>query len=244
MVAGSNPAPPTILRLASRTGRRPVRCGAAGFGRPVKGLRGGGGEAGEKFEEGVVEGEEGDAAQMLGGADPEERGCAVRGNRRVEPAVAGDVDGVEQREPDVHGGAAVRRGRLRGGEVGEERVERGRGGGGQDCLDVGDGVLYGDPKFLSTKADFQALFDSSVTTFSENGDVTAPVFARFRSDALSDALALDCHLAARSPAIDAGDPTSDWRLEPKPNGRRVNMGYYGNTSEATKSGQSFMIIIR
>ena len=106
---------------------------------------------------------------------------------------------------------------------------------GQDCLDVGDGVLYGNPKFVSTKADFRALFDASATTFAENGDVTAPVFARFRSDALADALALDCHLDPRSPAMDAGDPASDWSLEPKPNGRRVNLGFYGNTAEATPS---------
>ena len=73
---------------------------------------------------------------------------------------------------------------------------------GGDCLVVGTGVTYGDPKLFSTKADFQALFDSSVTTFAENGDVTAPQYARFRSDALSDTLALDCN---RIPVAGEGD---------------------------------------
>jgi hypothetical protein len=38
-----------------------------------------------------------------------------------------------------------------------------------------------------------------------------------------------------SPCIDAGDPASEYINEPKPNGYRVNMGYYGNTAEASKS---------
>ena len=46
----------------------------------------------------------------------------------------------------------------------------------------------------------------------------------------------DFHLQAGSPAIDAGNPASPFANEPTPNGGRVNMGYYGNTSEAAKSG--------
>ena len=38
-----------------------------------------------------------------------------------------------------------------------------------------------------------------------------------------------------SPCIDAGDPSSDYTLEPKPNGDRINMGAYGNTPQASKS---------
>jgi len=38
-----------------------------------------------------------------------------------------------------------------------------------------------------------------------------------------------------SPCIDAGDPTSDYSNEPQPNGGRINMGAYGNTTEASKS---------
>jgi hypothetical protein len=40
--------------------------------------------------------------------------------------------------------------------------------------------------------------------------------------------------ALTSPCIDAGDPAADYALEPVPNGRRVNMGAYGNTPQASK----------
>ncbi len=43
----------------------------------------------------------------------------------------------------------------------------------------------------------------------------------------------DYHLLSCSPAIDAGDPTSDYANEPKPNGNRIDLGAYGNTREAT-----------
>ena len=38
-----------------------------------------------------------------------------------------------------------------------------------------------------------------------------------------------------SPAIDAGNPSSDYSNEIEPNGGRVNLGCYGNTPEASKS---------
>ena len=41
-----------------------------------------------------------------------------------------------------------------------------------------------------------------------------------------------------SPAIDAGQPSSDFSEEPAPNGGRVNLGCYGNTAEASKSAGS------
>jgi len=43
------------------------------------------------------------------------------------------------------------------------------------------------------------------------------------------------HLRRDSPCIDAGDPSSDYSNEPEPNGGGINMGAYGNTSEATTS---------
>jgi len=39
-----------------------------------------------------------------------------------------------------------------------------------------------------------------------------------------------------SPCIDAGDPEDDYSNEPEPNGERINLGAYGNTPEASKSG--------
>ncbi len=42
----------------------------------------------------------------------------------------------------------------------------------------------------------------------------------------------DYHLESWSPCIDSGDPSSDFSNEPEPNGGRVDMGAYGNTSQA------------
>ena len=42
--------------------------------------------------------------------------------------------------------------------------------------------------------------------------------------------------AATSPCIDAGDPNSDWTAEPWPNGKRINMGAYGGTDQASMNG--------
>lgn len=39
-----------------------------------------------------------------------------------------------------------------------------------------------------------------------------------------------------SQCIDAGDPNSDWTGEPWPNGKRINMGAYGGTKQASKNG--------
>ncbi|WP_095643322.1 PKD domain-containing protein [Methanosarcina spelaei] len=38
-----------------------------------------------------------------------------------------------------------------------------------------------------------------------------------------------------SPCIDAGYPLSDYSNEPEPNGKRINIGRYGNTGDASKS---------
>ena len=39
-----------------------------------------------------------------------------------------------------------------------------------------------------------------------------------------------------SPCIDAGDPNSDWIAEPWPNSKRINMGAFGGTNQASKNG--------
>jgi outer membrane protein assembly factor BamB len=45
-------------------------------------------------------------------------------------------------------------------------------------------------------------------------------------------LAADFTELAGSPTIDAGDPTDDYAREPSPNGGRINVGAFGNTSDA------------
>ncbi len=42
--------------------------------------------------------------------------------------------------------------------------------------------------------------------------------------------------AVDSPALDRGDPASAFDREPLPNGGRINLGAYGNTAEASRSG--------
>ncbi len=41
-----------------------------------------------------------------------------------------------------------------------------------------------------------------------------------------------------SPCIDAGDPNSDWTAELWPHGKRINMGVYGGTAEASMSASA------
>jgi parallel beta-helix repeat protein len=41
-----------------------------------------------------------------------------------------------------------------------------------------------------------------------------------------------------SPCIDIGDPNIQYRLEPQPNGGRINIGAYGNTKFASKSSEN------
>jgi hypothetical protein len=50
----------------------------------------------------------------------------------------------------------------------------------------------------------------------------------------------DLHLSEDSPAIDRGNPDAVYDREPEPNGRRVNIGGYANTAEATVSSDEPM----
>ncbi|MDA0337996.1 MAG: right-handed parallel beta-helix repeat-containing protein, partial [bacterium] len=73
---------------------------------------------------------------------------------------------------------------------------------------------------------------------------------RFIADAVAPA-SMDLHVASQagrwdgsnfvsdvetSPAIDAGDPRDSFAKETAPNGNRVNLGAWGNTAEASRSG--------
>ena len=87
---------------------------------------------------------------------------------------------------------------------------------------------------------------------------TDPCFASF--DASSEPNTWDFHLQSAygcwnpksknwitdsntSSCIDAGDPNSDWSKEPWPNGKRINMGAYGGTEQASMNGNPADFII-
>ena len=52
------------------------------------------------------------------------------------------------------------------------------------------------------------------------------------------------HSGVRSPAIDAGDPTTPVGDEPSPNGHRVNLGYYGGTQYASGSSMGLVLLFK
>lgn len=79
--------------------------------------------------------------------------------------------------------------------------------------------LWQQPVFLTGKEADQT---------GKNGNISAdPLFV--------NADASDFHERTGSPHVDAGNPKSDFSLEPQPNGGRINIGAYGNTAEATQS---------
>ena len=117
-----------------------------------------------------------------------------------------------------------------------------------DQLDVDwESVRTCDPMLVTTQDDFDELVNGSF----------------FKQDSDEALAALNCHLRGgsgyvdettgekvtayrrkwNSPAIDAGDPAVRC-VEPKPNGRRVNLGAYGNTPWATMSKGGTALIVK
>ena len=99
-------------------------------------------------------------------------------------------------------------------------------------LDIGVGCFDGDP-----------LFATATNVYA---DCRAKSGGHYYYTAASapTLIAADVHEQKRSPAIDAGDPRSDYLNEPKPNGRRVNLGRYGNTPEAMTSPLGLLLMVR
>ncbi len=74
----------------------------------------------------------------------------------------------------------------------------------------------------------------AAVSYSLTGNVS---FAGFNGNIIGNPLFVDpqngdYHLQPNSPAVDAGDPQSDFSLEPVAAVGRINMGRYGNTAEA------------
>lgn len=99
-------------------------------------------------------------------------------------------------------------------------------------LDIGVGCVDDDPLFATT-AEVYASCRTLTGGHYYYTAASAPTL-----------LAADIHEPEDSPALDTGDPQSPYRNEPKPNGRRVNLGRYGNTPEAMTTKTGLTLIIR
>ena len=102
---------------------------------------------------------------------------------------------------------------------------------GDSTIAMGTHNVYRDPKLETSARQFLGLLSVPDGTTATVSRATAPFC--FDAAKLVKVRAMSVHERVGSPAIDAGDPGSDWSKEPKPNGRCVNLGAYGNTSEAT-----------
>ena len=108
--------------------------------------------------------------------------------------------------------------------------------------------------FWNNGNDFETVYKGQAAVLTVNYTLTQQGFAgtgNFSSDPLfANPSNGDFHLKSKggrflngewvnddvtSPAIDAGNPSSPFSNEPTPNGSRINLGYYGNTAEASKS---------
>ncbi len=117
---------------------------------------------------------------------------------------------------------------------------------------AGTGVIYGDPLFVTDDATVlgkltfntaKAYFDPAKTTQEET--VGFDLHLRSKGGYFLNDGTFVASGRESSPAIDAGDPASSYSLEPSPNGRRANLGFYGNTPYASRSESSgFILVVR
>ena len=113
---------------------------------------------------------------------------------------------------------------------------------GDSTIVKGTHNVYKDPKLETSARQFLALLSVPDETTATVSRATAPFC--FDAAKLAKVRAMSAHERVGSPAIDVGDPRSDWSKEPRPNGRRVNLGAYGNTPEATCSSRGLILMVR
>ncbi|MCH7918451.1 MAG: right-handed parallel beta-helix repeat-containing protein [Planctomycetes bacterium] len=98
-------------------------------------------------------------------------------------------------------------------------IQGGQGG----AYRAGDGYFTFGPGILTVDPLFPNSAQGNYTLQSQAGRYD-PIQKTFVNDPVT------------SPCIDAGDPASDFSQEESPNGSRINMGAYGGTPFASKSG--------
>jgi hypothetical protein len=122
----------------------------------------------------------------------------------------------------------------------------------RNSIFVGNGIDFTDSADSSFDIDYTLLADDTGATYSFVNSASKLGASMVYGDPLF-AAADDCHLLSeagyfdsegdihyaetgvRSPAIDAGDPESNFSRESAPNGGCVNLGRYGNTEQASRT---------
>lgn len=116
-------------------------------------------------------------------------------------------------------------------------------------------IMYADPRLVYSRDEFATGGNVDMVNgiYKSNGSGIASVLANANAHLRGGSGYTDentqtivtTYRRDASPAIDAGKPGYDCSLEIKPNGRRVNLGFYGNTPWATMSAvRGMRIIIR
>jgi len=117
------------------------------------------------------------------------------------------------------------------------------------AITLGDGVVYGDPLFVTLLSDVSPnqsagtgrafIANSTTKAFRKAINVHLRGARGYFDETTGELVADYMTKETVSPAQDAGDPRSDYRGEPDANdgwhGRRVNMGAWGNTPWATRT---------
>ena len=116
---------------------------------------------------------------------------------------------------------------------GKENIEKCIAGDGTKT--IGSNNVFGDPKFARaiTADEVASIMVNNGTYYGYSADAYETVFSK-----------ADVHALNRRLTVDTGDPASPFANEPHPNGKRVNLGYYGNTPEALSTLSGMKIIIR
>ena len=106
---------------------------------------------------------------------------------------------------------------------------------GGGTITKGANNVFGDPKFARaiTAEEIDSIMVNNGSYYGYSADAYENVFSK-----------ADVHARNRKLTVDTGDPDSPWDKEPKPNGKRVNLGYYGNTAEALSSSDGMKIFVR
>ena len=111
-------------------------------------------------------------------------------------------------------------------------------------LEIDDSCIFGTPLLVSNWDDAYPLVQNAPSEFSLFTPAEKTSGYQTYLSLIKSPAALDVHVLKRSITIDAGNPASRHRLEPSPNGQRVNIGAYGNTPEAALSPGGLILFIR